>query len=74
MKHMSLLLIASTMLIAGTLATANALDVQVGPGGIRVGPDRYYEYRDERGDCRVIITHRTNRFGEDVEVRRRVCD
>jgi hypothetical protein len=74
MKRMSLLLVASTMLIAGTLATANALDVQVGPGGVRVGPDRHYEYGDERRDCRVIITHHTNRFGEDVEERRRICD
>ncbi|MBO0759279.1 MAG: hypothetical protein J2P54_25855 [Bradyrhizobiaceae bacterium] len=74
MKRMSLLLVASTTLIAGTLATANALDVQVGPGGVRVGPDRHYEYRDEPRECRVIITHHTNRFGEDVEERRRICD
>jgi hypothetical protein len=74
MKRVSFLLVASAMLIAGTLGTAKAVDVQVGPGGVYVGPDRPYEYRDERRDCRVIITHRTNRFGEDVEVRRRVCD
>jgi hypothetical protein len=62
------------MLIAGTLVRANALDVQIGPGGVRAGPDRHYEYREERRECRDIITHRTNRFGEHVEVHRRVCD
>jgi hypothetical protein len=46
------------MLIAATLGMANAV-VQVGPGGVRVGPESHHEYRD---------------FGEDVEERRRVFD
>jgi hypothetical protein len=73
MKFLTLLLV-STTLIAGTLVTVNAQEVRVGPGGVRVGPDRHYEYRDERRECRDIITHHANRFGEEVEVHRRVCD
>lgn len=78
MKRLGLLLVASTMLTTGSLATANAVEFHVGPGGIYVGPEQHYydEYRDEDeyGNCRVIVTHRINRFGEQVEVRRRICD
>lgn len=65
-----------TLIAAG--ATANAVEIGVGPNGAYVGPDRYrhYDYydRDYGRGCRVVIMHRTNRYGEDVEVRRRVCD
>ncbi len=67
-------------LTAGTATTASAVEFNVGPGGVYVGPDRYYdngyyrEYSRDYGDCRTILTHRTNRYGEDVTVRRRVCD
>ncbi len=26
-----------------------------------------------RGDCRVVVTHTVNRWGDDVTVRTRVC-
>lgn len=32
-----------------------------------------YRWNHDRSDCRVIETHTTNRWGEDVTVRRRVC-
>jgi hypothetical protein len=66
-------------LAVGAATTANAVEFGVGPGGVYVNPDRPY-YRDDGydrgygGNCRLVITHRTNRYGEDVEVRRRVCD
>ena len=62
---------AALFAMAGTTAV-QAVDVDVGPGGIHVGRD-HYRYHD-RDRCRMIITHRTNRFGDDVTVRRRVCD
>jgi hypothetical protein len=71
---------ALVALAAGTVTTASAVEFGVGPDGVYVGPDRYEQhryYRDDRDDyagCRTIVTHRTNRFGEDVTVRRRVCD
>lgn len=81
MKRITLLLLSPAVLIAGILATANAQDIRVGPGGVRVAPPErnyYNQYRDadrdEARNCRVIITHRTNRFGEPVTVRRRICD
>jgi len=61
-------------------ASAQGVEVDVGRGGVHVGPgydgyhrDRYRAYGYERG-CRVIVTKRINRFGERVTERRRVCD
>ena len=79
MRRSILALAALVTLTAGAITTANAVEFGVGPNGIYVGPDRY-RYHDEyyRGygyeNCRVVITHRTNRFGEDVAIRRRICD
>jgi hypothetical protein len=32
-----------------------------------------YRWNHDRPDCRVIETRTTNRWGEDVTVRRRIC-
>ena len=76
MKRSILALAALVVLTAGAASTANAVEFGVGPGGVYVGPDRYYRhYGDEfYGNCRTVITHQINRFGEDVVVRRRICD
>jgi hypothetical protein len=72
---------ASAMIGIAGAASAQGVEVDVGRGGVRVGPgyhhgwdrDRWHRaYGYERG-CRVIVTHRVNRFGERVTVRRRVC-
>jgi hypothetical protein len=82
MKRYLLALAALVTLAAGAVTTANAVEFGVGPNGVYVGPDRYHQYRDyDRdaygyggyGGCRTVITHRTNR-GEDVEIRKRICD
>jgi hypothetical protein len=72
---LSVLTIAALMTV-GTVASAGAVEFGVGPGGAYVGPDRHRTYeRDYRGgDCRTVIKERTNRFGERVTVRDRVCD
>jgi hypothetical protein len=72
-------LAALATLITGAIGTAKAVELGVGPEGVYVGPDRdrYYHDRDynaDTGRCRVVIKHRTNRMGEDVEVRKRICD
>ncbi|RZM96584.1 hypothetical protein CWO91_38065 [Bradyrhizobium genosp. SA-3] len=76
MKRMILALAAVAALATGAVTTANAVEFGIGPGGVYVGPDRYYRhYGDEYyGGCRTIVEHRINRFGEDVVVRRRICD
>ena len=79
MKRFILALAALVTLSAGAVATADAVEFGVSPNGVYVGPDRdrYYNdryYNNSNGNCRIVITRRTNRFGEDVEVRRRVCD
>ena len=76
MKRMILALAALLTLASGAVTTANAVEFGVGPGGVYVGPDRYERhYGDEYyGGCRIVITHHTNRFGEDVVVRQRICD
>ena len=70
-----ILTITALLTLAGTMS-ANAVEFNVGPGGVRVGPDYrdHQYYRDYGRNCRVIIDHRTNRYGEDVTVRRRICD
>jgi hypothetical protein len=72
------LTVTALLALAGTVTAANAVEFDVGPGGVYVGPDYYrHYYRDRdyyRDRCRVIIDHHTNRYGEDVTVRRRVCD
>jgi len=76
MKRMILALAAVITLAAGAVTTANAVEFGVGPGGVYVGPDRYY--RDYGGEyysgCRTIVDHQINRFGWDVVVSRRICD
>lgn len=78
---LALAIAAGTLAAAGT--AANAVELGVGPGGVYVGPGYHHHryYRDDdgaydyyRGGCRMVIEHRTNRFGEDVTVRRRTCD
>jgi hypothetical protein len=86
MKRYVLALAAFLALTAGAVTSAKAVEFDVGPNGVYVGPRSHGGYRDYRdyrdyrqsynryGDCRVVITHQTNRFGENVTVRRRVCD
>jgi len=85
MKRNIFSLAAILVLAAGGVTTAKAVELDVGPGGVYVGPrgDHYRDYRDrdynaynryDRGSCRVVIDRRTNRFGEEVTVRRRICD
>lgn len=72
MKRTLLALSALAALAAGSMTVANAQDVQIGPGGVDVGPHRHYY--DHGGNCRTIIEHHTNDMGNSVTVRRRVCD
>ena len=76
MTRIILALAALVTLTAGTVTTANAVEFGVGPGGVYVGPDRYERHYGDGyyGGCRTIIEHRVNRFGEVVEIRRRICD
>ncbi len=77
MKGSILALAALLTLAAGAVTPAGAVEFNVGPGGVYVGPHRhdYYRAYDEyRGSCRIVIDHRINRFGEEVTVRRRICD
>ena len=77
MRRFILALAALVTLSAGAVTTAHAVEFGVGPDGVYVGPDRDRYYHDRyynNGNCRVVITHRTNRYGEDVEVRKRICD
>ncbi len=58
--------------IAAALATLALLNVAGAPFARATDIDNFRA--DEfRGDCRVVETHTTNRWGEDVTVRRRIC-
>lgn len=80
MKRTLIATFASSLLILGTIASASAQDVQAGPAGVQMGPGGaavehhpQHLYNQAR-NCRVVITHRTNRLGDAVTVRRRICD
>ena len=73
--NLRILTTAALLALAGTMTAANAGEFNVGPGGVYVGPnDHRPYYRDYGNNCRVVIDHHTNRYGEDVTVRRRICD
>jgi len=66
------LCLAAALAIGVALPAAAQVRLDVGPGGVYVGPHRHYY--DYEGGCRVVITHHYNRWGNEVTVRRRVCD
>lgn len=78
----SILALAAVLSLAGAATTANAVEFNVGPGGVYVGPNHYHRWHRDHwrrsynryDECKVIIKHRINRFGERVTVRRRICD
>ncbi len=80
MRRSVLMITAVLGLTAGGLTAAKAVEFDVGPGGVRVGPDYYHrhyydrDYGDRDYGCRTVIRHHTNRYGEDVTVRSRTCD
>jgi hypothetical protein len=59
--------IAAAML--GTMALLNV----AAPFAARATDIDDYRWDHDRPDCRVVETHTTNRWGDDVTVRRRVC-
>jgi hypothetical protein len=75
MKRIILAMAAAAMLAAVPMAAANAVDIHAGPNGVYVGPDHHHHHLyNKEGKCRVVITHHTNRSGNEVTVRRRTCD
>jgi hypothetical protein len=65
-----LLALSAVAALTISASAASAQDIHVGPGGVRVGPDHYYD----EGHCRTIIDHHVSPSGNSVTVRRRVCD
>jgi hypothetical protein len=76
MKRILLALSAVAALMAGSAGAASALEFGVGPNGVGVdvGPRYHRHFYDYDGGCRVVISHHINRWGNDVTVRRRICD
>lgn len=77
------LALALALAFAGTLSSmtvvpspASAQTVRIGPHGVRIGTGhhrRHHRWERRHHNCRVVVTHRRNRFGEHVTVRRRIC-
>jgi hypothetical protein len=58
-----------------SIGVAKAVEVDVGPGGVYVEPGGHWHYYHRYArDCRTVIRHHINRFGESVTDRRRICD
>ncbi len=81
---LSLAVVGAACMGFASIASAQGVDIGVGPGGVHVGPDyrgydrdswrwRHRETYGYGGECRVIIRHMW-RNGERVTVRRRICD
>ena len=64
---------AAFFAVAGPIA-AQAAEFDIGPGGVHVERGHRWDRSYNRGDCRTIIDHHTNARGEDVTVRRQICD
>ena len=65
------------MNIALTMAASAAITLLAiaGPGSARASEIEVYRTDHERGDdCRMVETRTTNRWGEEVTIRQRVCD
>lgn len=72
MMKRTLLALSAIAAIALPAGLASAQEFHIGPGGVYVGP--HHGYRDFDRNCRVVISHHTNEWGNDVTVRRRICD
>ena len=79
-------ILLALVLFAGSvgLASAQGVDIDVGRGGVHVGPGydrgydhawrwRHHETYGSGGDCRVVI-RQIWRNGEHITERRRICD
>ena len=60
------------LMTAAALGTLALLSV-AGSLPVRATDVDDYRWDHNRPDCRVVETHTTNRWGDDVTVRRRVC-
>ena len=63
------------MRIAMTAATLGILALLGVAGSPMARATDIGDYRWDHGrpDCRVVETHTTNRWGDDVTIRRRIC-
>jgi len=57
---------------AAVLATVALLGIAGSPRARATDIDNY-RWNHYRSDCPVVETHTTNRWGDDVTIRRRVC-
>lgn len=78
MKRIALAVAVLGFAIVGSAGTASAASF-----GVYVGSDHPYYWRHHHHwrhiyayepECRIVIRHQINRWGERVTVRRRVCD
>jgi hypothetical protein len=83
MKQFAIALaIAGTALVSGVgVASAQSVEFGVSPGGpyVDVGPRHHRHWRNDyayagRRHCRTVVREHSNRFGERVTKRTRVCD
>ncbi len=81
MKAVAIAVGLGILVVGGLSSSAWSQSIQIGPGGVRVGPDRS-ERMDRRGrrwdrdraeSCRVVVERSRNRRGERVTRRTRVC-
>ncbi len=73
MKIATMTAVLGAAALLGTVS-AQAVEFDVGPGGVRVERGHRWDRAYDRGECRTIIDRHINRWGDRVTERRRVCD
>ncbi len=73
MKCATITAVLGAAALLGTVS-AQAVEFDVGPGGVRVERGHQWGHWYNRGECRTIIDRHINRWGDRVTERRRVCD
>ncbi|HZT26707.1 MAG TPA: hypothetical protein VFA57_13495 [Pseudolabrys sp.] len=76
MKRMSLMALVGLALIGGAgSASAASFGVYVGNDHPYYRHHRHWrDYYAYQPGCRIVITHRYNRYGDRITVRKRICD
>ena len=60
-------------IVVTVVALVTALSGIVGPTSVQATDIDVYRTDHGRGDCRVVETRTTNRWGDEVTIHQRVC-
>ena len=77
MRKLAIALLAAAGVLFSIPATAQGFGVYVGVGHPHHYRHHHWRWRNAYAyepECRVVVRHHINRWGQRVTVRRRICD